>query len=145
LSHTILLIEDLKKRAYFGIILILMLLMIVMYFGDKYNWLSMRDNCVSSKCRWTKTQFLLAPLIYKVQRCWFSPNKPNRLKEKCDLRRRKAQELREVVLENDVDGNDVLKITIKTSRLGGQADNSKQDWSSVQQKTQGRPVRPVQL
>jgi hypothetical protein len=34
---------------------------------------------------------------------------------------------REVVLENDVDGNDVLKITIKTSRLGGQADNSKQD------------------
>jgi hypothetical protein len=52
---------------------------------------------------------------------------------------------REVVLENDVDGNDVLKITIKTSRLGGQADNSKQDWSSVQQKTQSRPVRPVQL
>jgi hypothetical protein len=39
---------------------------------------------------------------------------------------------REVVVEKDVDGKDVLKITIKTSGLRGQADNSKQDRSSVQ-------------
>jgi hypothetical protein len=32
---------------------------------------------------------------------------------------------REVVLEKDVNGKDVLKITIKASRLGGQASNSK--------------------
>jgi hypothetical protein len=50
---------------------------------------------------------------------------------------------REVVLEKDADGKDVLKITIKASGLRGQAGNSKQDRSSVQQKTQSRSVRPV--
>jgi hypothetical protein len=39
------------------------------------------------------------------------------------------------VLEKDGDGKDVLKITVKTSRLEGQADNSKQDCSSIQQNT----------
>jgi hypothetical protein len=38
---------------------------------------------------------------------------------------------REVVLEKDADGKDVLKITLKASRLKGQAGNSKQDRSSV--------------
>jgi hypothetical protein len=38
---------------------------------------------------------------------------------------------REVVLEKDADGKDVLKITVKASRLEGQAGNSKQDRSSV--------------
>jgi hypothetical protein len=52
---------------------------------------------------------------------------------------------REVVVEKDADGKDVLKITINSSELGGQAANSKQDRSSVQQKTKSRPVRPVQL
>jgi hypothetical protein len=49
------------------------------------------------------------------------------------------------VLEKDTDGKDVLKITINTSgfRGGGQAGNSKQNRSSVQQKTQSRPIRPV--
>jgi hypothetical protein len=42
---------------------------------------------------------------------------------------------REVVLEKDADGNDVLKITVKTSGLNGQASNSKQDQDSVQQNT----------
>jgi hypothetical protein len=65
-----------------GIILILMLLMIAMYFGDKYNWLSIRANCVSSKCRWTTIYFLSTPLIYKVQRCWVGLIKLNRLKAK---------------------------------------------------------------
>jgi hypothetical protein len=32
---------------------------------------------------------------------------------------------REVVLEKDADGKDVLKITVKASRLEGQAGNSK--------------------
>jgi hypothetical protein len=50
---------------------------------------------------------------------------------------------RKVVLEKDADGKDILKITIKASGLEGQADNSKQDRSFVQQKTQSRPVRPV--
>jgi hypothetical protein len=78
LSHTIPPIEDLKSVIIVsGIILILMLLMIAMYFGDKYNWLSMRANCVSSKCRWTTICFPSTPLIYKVQRCWFSRNKLN--------------------------------------------------------------------
>jgi hypothetical protein len=49
----------------------------------------------------------------------------------------------EVVLEKDADGKEVLKITIKASGLRGQAGNSKQDQSSVQQKTQSRPVRPI--
>jgi hypothetical protein len=52
---------------------------------------------------------------------------------------------REVMLEEDVDGKDILKITVKTSSLEGQTDNSKQDQSSVQQNTQSRPVRPVLL
>jgi hypothetical protein len=42
---------------------------------------------------------------------------------------------REVVLEKDADGKDVLKITAKASGLrrgGGQAGNLKQDQSSVQ-------------
>jgi hypothetical protein len=43
---------------------------------------------------------------------------------------------REVVLEKDVVGKDVVKITIKASELRGQAGNSKQDQSSVQQNTQ---------
>jgi hypothetical protein len=78
LSHTIPSIEELKSVLIVsGLILILMLLMIAMYSDDKYNWLSMRANCVSSKCRWTTTHFPSAPLIYKVQRCWFGPNKPN--------------------------------------------------------------------
>jgi hypothetical protein len=51
--------------------------------------------------------------------------------------------LRKVVLEKDADGTDVLKITVNTSRLRGQAGNSKQDRSSVQQNTQSRSVRPV--
>jgi hypothetical protein len=51
--------------------------------------------------------------------------------------------LRKVVLEKDADGTDVLKITVNTSRLRGQAGNSKQDQSSVQQNTQSRSVRPV--
>jgi hypothetical protein len=34
---------------------------------------------------------------------------------------------REVVLEKDVDSKDILKITVKASRLGGQAGNSMQD------------------
>jgi hypothetical protein len=42
---------------------------------------------------------------------------------------------REVVLEKDTDGNDVLKITVKASGLRGQASNSKQDQDSVQQNT----------
>jgi hypothetical protein len=49
-----------------NIILILTLLMITMYFDDKCNWLSMRVNCVSSKCRWTTICFPSTPLIYKV-------------------------------------------------------------------------------
>jgi hypothetical protein len=49
------------------------------------------------------------------------------------------------VVEKDADGKDVLKITINSSELGGQAGNLKQDRSSVQQKTKSRPVRPVQL
>jgi hypothetical protein len=52
---------------------------------------------------------------------------------------------REVVLEKDADGNDVLKITIKASGLREQAGNSKKDRSSVQQKTQSRSVRPKML
>jgi hypothetical protein len=48
-----------------------------MYFDDKYNGLSMRVNYVSSKYRWTMIYFPSTPLIYKVQRCWFGPNKPN--------------------------------------------------------------------
>jgi hypothetical protein len=45
MSHLIPLIEDLKSVFIVsGIIVILMLLMIAMYFGDKYNWLSMRAN-----------------------------------------------------------------------------------------------------
>jgi hypothetical protein len=66
LSHTIPLIEDLKSVLIVsGTILILMLLMIVMYFGDKYNWLSVWANCVSSKCRWTTTCFSSMPLCLK--------------------------------------------------------------------------------
>jgi hypothetical protein len=52
---------------------------------------------------------------------------------------------KKVVLEKDADGKDVFKITVKASGLGGQAGNSKQDWSSVQHNTQSRPVRSVQL
>jgi hypothetical protein len=52
---------------------------------------------------------------------------------------------REVVVEKDADGEDALKITIKASRLRGQVGNSKQDWSSIQQDTQSRPVRSIQL
>jgi hypothetical protein len=40
---------------------------------------------------------------------------------------------REVVVEKDADGKDVLKITVKASGLeGGQAGDLKQDWRSVQ-------------
>jgi hypothetical protein len=39
---------------------------------------------------------------------------------------------REVVLEKDADGKDVLKITIKASGLVGQVGNLKQDRSSIQ-------------
>jgi hypothetical protein len=39
------------------------------------------------------------------------------------------------VIEKDIDGKDILKITVKTSELRGQAGNSKQDQSSVQQNT----------
>jgi hypothetical protein len=42
---------------------------------------------------------------------------------------------REVVLEKDADGKDVLKITIKASGLVGQVGNLKQDRSSIQQNT----------
>jgi hypothetical protein len=42
---------------------------------------------------------------------------------------------REVMLEKDADGNDVLKITIKASGLAGQVGNLKQDRSSIQQNT----------
>jgi hypothetical protein len=70
LSHTIPPIEDLKSVLIVsGIIPILMLPMIAMYFGDKYNWPSMRVNCVSSKCRCTTIYFPSTPLIYIVQRC----------------------------------------------------------------------------
>jgi hypothetical protein len=49
---------------------------------------------------------------------------------------------REMVLEKDADGKDVLRITVKASGLpgGGGSCNSKQDQSSVQQNTQSRPV-----
>jgi hypothetical protein len=78
LSHTMPAIEYLKNVLILsGIILILMLLMIAIYFGDKYNWISMRANCVSSKCRWTTICFSSTPLIYKVQRCWFGSNELN--------------------------------------------------------------------
>jgi hypothetical protein len=42
---------------------------------------------------------------------------------------------REVMLEKDADGKDVLKITIKASGLAGQVGNLKQDRSSIQQNT----------
>jgi hypothetical protein len=42
---------------------------------------------------------------------------------------------REVVLEKDADGKDVLKIIIKASGLVGQVGNLKQDRSSIQQNT----------
>jgi hypothetical protein len=48
-----------------------------------------------------------------------------------------------MVLEKVADGKNVLKIIVKTSGLEGQASNSKQDQSSVQQNTQSRPVRLV--
>jgi hypothetical protein len=48
-----------------------------------------------------------------------------------------------MVLEKVADGKNVLKIIVKTSGLEGQAGNSKQDQSSVQQNTQSRPVRLV--
>jgi hypothetical protein len=50
---------------------------------------------------------------------------------------------REVVLEKAADGKDVLKITVRASGLGGQAGNSKQDWSSVPQNTQSLQIRLV--
>jgi hypothetical protein len=50
---------------------------------------------------------------------------------------------REVALEKVVDGKDILKITVKASELKGQADNLRQDRSSIQQNTQSRLVRPV--
>jgi hypothetical protein len=43
---------------------------------------------------------------------------------------------REVVREKAVDGKNVLKITVKASRLDGHAGNSKQDHCSVLQNTQ---------
>jgi hypothetical protein len=49
----------------------------------------------------------------------------------------------EVVLEKNANGKDVFKITIKASGLREQASNSKQDRSSVQQKTQSWLVRSV--
>jgi hypothetical protein len=84
------------------------------------------------------------PLIYKVQRCWFGPNKLNQLKAKSVIiseERPKSYKDKiwsmEVVLEKTADGKDVLKVTVKTSRLGGgQAGNSKQDRSFDQQNTQ---------
>jgi hypothetical protein len=42
---------------------------------------------------------------------------------------------REVMLEKDADGKDVLKITVKASGLAGQVGNLKQDRSSIQQNT----------
>jgi hypothetical protein len=96
--------------------------MITMYFGDKYIWLSMRGNCVSSKYRWTTIHFPSTPLIYKVQRCWFSTNKPNRLKAKnviiIEERPKSCEDnilSREVVLEKVANGKDVLKIIVKAS------------------------------
>jgi hypothetical protein len=50
---------------------------------------------------------------------------------------------REVVLEKDAIGKDILKLTVKASRLGEHAGNSKQDWNSIQQNTQSQSVRPV--
>jgi hypothetical protein len=47
---------------------------------------------------------------------------------------------RELVFEKDADGKDVLEIIVKASGLGGQAGNSKQDRSFVQQNTQSQPV-----
>jgi hypothetical protein len=98
--------------------------MIVMHFGDKYNWLSMRANCVSSKCRWTTIHFTSMPLIYKMQRCWF-PGQAELTKGInviIDEERPKSCEdkiwSRKVVLEKGADGKDVLKITVKASRLG---------------------------
>jgi hypothetical protein len=43
---------------------------------------------------------------------------------------------REVVQEKVVDGKNILKITVKASRLEGHTGNSKQDQSSVLQNTQ---------
>jgi hypothetical protein len=57
-------------------------------------------------------------LIYKVQRCRFSLNKLI-----IDKKRPKSCEdmilSREVVVEKDTDGKDVLKIAVKASRLEG--------------------------
>jgi hypothetical protein len=49
----------------------------------------------------------------------------------------------DVMLEKAVDGKNVLKIIVKAFGLEGQADNLKQDQSSVQPKTQSQPVRLV--
>jgi hypothetical protein len=49
----------------------------------------------------------------------------------------------DVMLEKAVDGKNVLKIIVKAFGLEGQAGNLKQDRSSVQLKTQSRPVRLV--
>jgi hypothetical protein len=141
LFHTILLIEDLKSVLVVSdIILILLLLMVEMYFGDKNNWLSIRANCVSSKCRWT-IHFPLTPLIYKVV-VWPEQAKLTKVKNVIIYEERpKSCEdkiwSREVVLEKVADGKNVLKITIKISKLelgggGGQASSSKQNRSSVQ-------------
>jgi hypothetical protein len=122
-----------------GIILILMLLMIVMYFGDKYNWLSMRVNCVSSKCKWTKTPFLVNAIDLQGSKVLVQLEQAESTKGKNVIigeeRPRSCEDRiwsREVVLEKAADGKDVLKITVKASALGGQAGNLKEDQSSVQ-------------
>jgi hypothetical protein len=88
LSYDIPPIDDLKKRAHYkwysvlivsGIILILMLLTIAMYFNGKYNRPSMKANCVLSKCSLTTIHSQSMTLIYKVLRYWFVQNRPSQL------------------------------------------------------------------
>jgi hypothetical protein len=168
LSHTIPLIEDIKSVLIVsGTILILMLLMIAMYFGDKYNWLSVWANCVSSKCRWTTTCFSSMPLCLKqmqVDNDIFPINAIDLQGAKMMVRPKQAKSTkgknviigkerpkssedkiwwREVVPEKIADAKDVLKIIVKASGLRGQVGDSKQDRSFVQQNTQSWLVRPV--
>jgi hypothetical protein len=67
LSHTILPLDELKRRAYFKWhILFLMQLMIVIFFSDRCNRPSMRDDLTIKICRLTSNPSRSTPLCSEV-------------------------------------------------------------------------------
>ena len=133
-----------------GITLHLMLLLIVMFFVDRYNRPLMKDDWYFLM-QIDKAPFPVHMLELNNPKVLIRPEQAEGAKGKLvvigdprPMDRSDKILAREVVKEKTDDGKDTLKIIVRNPRLGGQGSSPPENRSADQARPV-RPVRPVRL